>query len=158
MNFFSKHFKKNSEYDNGYYPEDYYGEEENTVEYADEDGYEDGVYEDDTVVDGAAFEMKLITPKDYSDREEIARCLVNGNAVFLNIEALDRPSIIRLMDYLSGVIYVIQGNVKWSNSSSVIFAPKNVSISGIDEPAETVEEVEEEVASDDDSSSENYYD
>ena len=156
MNFFNKHFKKNSEYEenyNDYYGDEYYGDD--TVaddEYVSED------YADDSVVDGTAFEMKLITPKDYSDREEIARCLVNGNAVFLNIEALDRPSIIRLMDYLSGVIYVIQGNVKWSNSSSVIFAPKNVSISGIDEPAETVEEVEEEVASDDDSSSENYYD
>ena len=34
-------------------------------------------------------------------------------------------------DYLGGVIYVIEGKVKWSNSSSVIFAPKNVNISGI---------------------------
>ena len=157
MNFFSKHFKKNSEYDNGYYPEDYYGEEENTVEYADEDGYEDGVYEDDTVVDGAAFEMKLITPKDYSDREEIARCLVNGNAVFLNIELLDRASIIRLMDYLSGVIYVIEGKVKWSNSSSVIFAPKNVNISGIEDDEPVAETEEEAVAADEEDAAEDNY-
>jgi FtsZ-interacting cell division protein YlmF len=54
-----------------------------------------------------------------------------GNAVFLNIEKLSRDNIIRLMDYLGGVIYVIDGKVKWSNSSSVIFAPKNVNISGI---------------------------
>ena len=91
------------------------------------------VGEDDSVNEGSAFEMKIITPKSYDDRENIARCLVNGNAVFLNIENLDRDNIIRLMDYLGGVIYVIEGKVKWSNSSSVIFAPKNVNISGIGE-------------------------
>ncbi len=154
MNFLSKHFKKNSEYDNGYYPEDYYEEENNNVDYT-EDGYDSGIYEEDTVVDGAAFEMKLITPKDYSDREEIARCLVNGNAVFLNIELLDRASIIRLMDYLSGVIYVIEGKVKWSNSSSVIFAPKNVNISGIEDEEPVAETEEEPVA--DEEATEDYY-
>ena len=99
--------------------------------------------------------MKLITPKDYSDREDIARCLVNGNAVFLNIELLDRPSIVRLMDYLSGVIYVIEGKVKWSNSSSIIFAPKNVNISGLDED-EAVAEAKEEAISDNENV-EDYY-
>lgn len=87
--------------------------------------------EDDTISEGSAFEMKIITPRSYADREEIARCLVMGNAVFVNIEKLDRENIIRLIDYLGGVIYVIEGKVKWSNSSSVIFAPKNVNISGI---------------------------
>ena len=62
---------------------------------------------------------------------------MNGNAVFVNIEALSRDNIIRLMDYLGGVIYVIDGKVKWTNSSSVIFAPKNVNISGIDDADDT---------------------
>ncbi len=153
MNFF-KHFKKNSDYEenyDGYYGDDYYGED--TANEAD-DGYVADDY-DDGVVDGTAFEMKLITPKDYSDREEIARCLVNGNAVFLNIELLDRASIIRMMDYLSGVIYVIEGKVKWSNSSSVIFAPKNVNISGIED--DQAEEVAEEEVESEEVISEEYY-
>ena len=139
MKIFNMRFKKNSEYEdnyNGYY--DPYGENDGT------EGYE--IDDTDNVVDGTSFEMKIITPKSYSDREDIARCLVNGNAVFLNIEALDRASVIRMMDYLSGIIYVIEGKVKWSNSSSVIFAPKNVNISGLedaDEAAEETEEVEE---------------
>ena len=137
MKIFNMRFKKNSEYEdnyNGYYGEDYqYGENEGT------EGYEP-----DYNNNGTSFEMKIITPKSYSDREDIARCLVNGNAVFLNIEALDRASIIRMMDYLSGIIYVIEGKVKWSNSSSVIFAPKNVNISGLEDAEEVVEETEEE--------------
>ena len=117
------------DYDNGY---------DNVSDMGDdivEDDYSDA---NDVETNGSAFEMKIITPKSYDDREEIARCLVMGNAVFLNIEKLSRENIIRLMDYLGGVIYVIDGKVKWSNSSSVIFAPKNVNISGIgeDEPAE----------------------
>lgn len=157
MNFFNKHFKKNSEYEDSYdsYNGGYYNEEgyDSVNEVGDE------IYEDDMPIeDGAAFEMKLITPKSYSDREEIARCLVNGNAVFLNIEALDRASIVRMMDYLSGVIYVIQGKVKWSNSSSVIFAPKNVNISGIDENvAEEAVEEPQEFEDNMTDSSEDYY-
>lgn len=121
-------------------------EEDNYQNYDDYDnGYDniddmdDGIVEDsysddmDSGVEGPAFEMKIITPKSYDDREEIAHWLVMGNAVFLNIEKLNRENIIRLIDYLGGVIYVIDGKVKWSNSSSVIFAPKNVNISGIDE-------------------------
>lgn len=144
MNFFNKHFKKNSDYEdnyNGYYGDDYY-QDDNAVN-DEADGNYAADYEDDQIVDEASFEMKIITPKSYSDREDIARCLVNGNAVFLNIEALDRASIIRMMDYLSGVIYVIEGKVKWSNSSSVIFAPKNVNISGLEDETEEVEEPEE---------------
>jgi len=151
MNFFNKHFKKNSEYEdnyNGYgnYPYDDVANDE-------EDGGYVPEYEED-VIDGASFEMKIITPKSYSDREDIARCLVNGNAVFLNIEALDRESIIRMMDYLSGVIYVIEGKVKWSNSSSVIFAPKNVNISGLEDEIEEIEEASEET---EEASEEDYY-
>ena len=140
MKIFNMRFKKNSEYEdnyNGYYGDDYqYGENEGA------EGYESDY--NNNVVDGTSFEMKIITPKSYSDREDIARCLVNGNAVFLNIEALDRASVIRMMDYLSGIIYVIEGKVKWSNSSSVIFAPKNVNISGLEDAEEAVEETEEE--------------
>ena len=136
MNFFNKHFKKNSEYEDDYNSYDdgrYYNPN-------DEAGYvEDSPYAEEPIIDGASFEMKIITPKSYSDREDIARCLVNGNAVFLNIEALDRASVIRMMDYLSGVIYVIEGKVKWSNRSSVIFAPKNVNISGLEEEADAEE-------------------
>ena len=138
---FPRFRRKEEDYESDY--QDYY-----------EDPYYDDPVTDDLEVDGdvvddadaepekangAAFEMKLITPQGYEDREDIARCLVNGNAVFLNIEALSRENIIRLMDYLGGVIYVIEGKVKWSNRSSVIFAPKNVNISGLEEEADAEE-------------------
>ena len=155
MNFINKRFKKNSEYEQ-YVDDPYYGGEENLAVYGNDEGCDIDDYGNETVVDGAAFEMKLVTPKDYSDREDIARCLVNGNAVFLNIEQLDRASIIRLMDYLSGVIYVIEGKVKWSNSSSVIFAPKNVNISGLDDE-EPVAEPEEEAPAEETEATEDYY-
>ena len=156
MNFINKRFKKNSEYEQ-YVDDPYYGGEENLAVYGNDEGCDIDDYENETVVDGAAFEMKLVTPKDYSDREEIARCLVNGNAVFLNIEALDRATIIRMMDYLSGVIYVIEGKVKWSNSSSIIFAPKNVNISGIDEDVEEEAEEIDEAVDSSEMTAEDYY-
>ena len=129
------------------YEEDYtgYGDYDNGYDSSDmNDGIVENDYSDadDMNAGGSAFEMKIITPKSYDDREEIARCLVMGNAVFLNIEKLNRENIIRLIDYLGGVIYVIEGKVKWSNSSSVIFAPKNVNISGIDEEEASEEEYE----------------
>ncbi len=128
------------------YEEDYNGYDDYDNGYDNVDDMNDGIVDDDysdaddMESNGNAFEMKIIAPKSYDDREEIARCLVNGNAVFLNIEKLNRENIIRLIDYLGGVIYVIDGKVKWSNSSSVIFAPKNVNISGIGEEEASEEE------------------
>ena len=131
------------------YEEDYAGYDDyngydNVDDMTDDLVTEDYSDENDMAANGDAFEMKIITPKSYEDREDIARCLVMGNAVFLNIEKLNRENIIRLMDYLGGVIYVIEGKVKWSNSSSVIFAPKNVNISGIGDDVVTEEEEIEE--------------
>ena len=140
---FPKFRRKDEDYENDYrdYYEDSYYDDSVNDDMGVDDGMVDDTYAEPEKADGgAAFEMKLITPKSYDDREDIARCLVNGNAVFLNIEALSRDNIIRLMDYLGGVIYVIDGKVKWSNRSSVIFAPKNVNISGLEE--ETAEEEE----------------
>ena len=141
---FPKFRRRSEDYEDDYI--DYYGD----GEYYDDDTVNDGIDVEDGVADdaygnetenvGSAFEMKLITPKSYDDR-----CLVNGNAVFLNIEGLNRDNIIRLMDYLGGVIYVINGKVKWSNSSSVIFAPQNVNISGLEDE---IEEETEEIAED----------
>ena len=129
------------------YEDDYAGYDDYDNGYGNVDEMSEGVVEDDysdandEAANGNAFEMKIITPKSYEEREEIARCLIMGNAVFLNIEKLSRENVIRIMDYLGGVIYVIDGKVKWSNSSSIIFAPKNVNISGLDE-AESVDENE----------------
>ena len=146
---FPKFRRRNDNYDEeifGLYGDDAdYIDSENDAMNIDEDFVDDGYAAPEKAKDGNAFEMKIITPKSYDDREDIARCLVNGSAVFLNIEALSRDSIIRLMDYLGGVIYVIDGTVKWSNSSSVIFAPKNVTISGLDEEEASDEEAEEAI-------------
>ena len=141
---FPKFLKKDrNEYEDNYadYGDGYYDDEDAVNDdYDMNDNGVDEVYDEEPqneLNEGSAFEMKLITPKSYDDREDIARCLMNGNAVFVNIEALSRDNIIRLMDYLGGVIYVIDGKVKWTNSSSVIFAPKNVNISGIDDADDT---------------------
>lgn len=146
---FPKFRRRDEEYENdyrGYYEDPYYDDSVNDDMDVDGGMVDDTYAESENTSEGAAFEMKLITPKSYDDREDIARCLVNGNAVFLNIEALSRDNIIRLMDYLGGVIYVIEGKVKWSNRSSVIFAPKNVNISGLEEEANNEEETEEDDA------------
>ena len=146
---FPKFRRKDEDYENDYrdyYEDSYYNDQANNDMGVDNGVAEDSYADNDNTNEGAAFEMKLITPKSYDDREDIARCLVNGNAVFLNIEALSRDNIIRLMDYLGGVIYVIEGKVRWSNRSSVIFAPKNVNISGLDEEEAAEEETEESEA------------
>ena len=142
---FPKFRRKDEDYENDYrdYYEDQYYDDSVGNDMDADDGMVEDSYSEAESSNASAFEMKLITPKSYDDREDIARCLVNGSAVFLNIEALSRDNIIRLMDYLGGVIYVIDGKVKWSNSSSVIFAPKNVNISGLEE-----EETEESATSD----------
>ncbi len=76
--------------------------------------------------------LKIVNPKSHEEAKTIADLLLNGNTVLLNIEELDRDSIIRLLDFLSGAIHMIGGNKTRVGKTMLVFAPKNVDVSSIE--------------------------
>ena len=81
-------------------------------------------------INEAAVSLKLMAPKEFSEATKVADCLMAGSSVVLNIENIDQKDIVRFMDFLMGVIYVIDGNMKHVSKTTVIATPKNVGVEG----------------------------
>ena len=117
---------------------DYYqGFDEEDNDIAEDDGFSAGF--DAPATPAAPFgsastvALKIVNPKGYSNAEEIADFLMNGNTVLLNIEGLSRESAVRLLDYLSGAVHVLGGMMKKVGRTTIVVAPKNVDVSSIEE-------------------------
>lgn len=81
-------------------------------------------------INEAAVSLKLMAPRDFSEAMKVADCLMAGSSVVLNIENIGGNDIIRFMDFLMGVIYVINGNMKHVSKTTVIVTPNNVGVEG----------------------------
>lgn len=84
----------------------------------------------------APVSLKVIKPKGYEDAPYVADCLAAGSTVVLNIEDLNKENTIRLIDFLMGTIHVIGGTMENVTKTTLVFAPKNVGISGFESIAD----------------------
>jgi len=78
---------------------------------------------------GGNMELKVIYPTAFGDVSEIADHLLSGRTVFLNLERTDREVSRRVMDFVSGVAYCIDGNIRRVAASTYIVSPKSVDVS-----------------------------
>ena len=77
-------------------------------------------------------ELNLIFyhPESYNEVKKIVDDLKSGNPVILNLEQIDNKQARRLIDFISGAIYGLNGNVKKIASNVFLFTPKNIKIDG----------------------------
>ena len=76
--------------------------------------------------------MVILKPATYDDVKEITDEVKNRRAVIVNMEKLDKETARRVLDFLSGSIYALNGTVKKVGPGIFVFAPDNVDISGVD--------------------------
>ena len=76
---------------------------------------------DDTRSGGV--ELKVIRPESYEEVRTVADNLIAGCTVVLNVEVLDRPVIIRMLDFLNGVTYCQDGEIRKVSPSTFIITP-----------------------------------
>lgn len=68
-------------------------------------------------------ELKVIRPESYEEVRTVADNLIAGCTVVLNVEALDKPVIYRMLDFLNGVTYCQDGEIKRVAPSTFIITP-----------------------------------
>ena len=68
-------------------------------------------------------ELKVIRPESYEEVRTVADNLIAGCTVVLNVEALDKPVIFRMLDFLNGVTYCQDGEIKRVAPSTFIITP-----------------------------------
>lgn len=98
------------------------------VAYEKEDIVEEAAEEEEKESDN--LEIRVVRPKKFEEATEIANYLLNGCLVFLNLESTDKTTCRRLLDYLMGTTYVLQGELQPVSSTAFIISPSGVDISG----------------------------
>jgi cell division inhibitor SepF len=79
---------------------------------------------------GGGIELKVVRPEHFEDVSTIADHLLSGRTVVLNLESTNKESARRLIDFLSGVVYSIEGDITRVSNNTVVIVPHNVHVSG----------------------------
>lgn len=72
----------------------------------------------------------LEEPHTYDEVQEIADHLKNRRAVVINLQRLPHDQAKRVVDFLSGTVYAIGGNIQKLGHNIFLCAPDNVDVTG----------------------------
>ncbi len=91
-------------------------------------------YEEARNGDVSSINAKMIInePRSYEDARQIADYLLQKKACVVNIHRLQENGATRLLDFLSGTIYAINGTVQKIDDNVFLFAPKELPVGSWD--------------------------
>jgi len=74
--------------------------------------------------------MKVVKPEKLENVTQIADYLISRKTVLLNLEDTQPETSRRLIDFLNGVAYAINGNLRKVANRTYVATPSNVDITG----------------------------
>ena len=74
--------------------------------------------------------MILLEPRAYSESQQIVDYLKNRNSVVVNLKRVTGDQAKRIVDFLSGTIYAIGGEIQKIGGGIFLCTPNNVNIQG----------------------------
>jgi cell division inhibitor SepF len=72
----------------------------------------------------------LVEPRVYAEAQDIAENLKNKRATIVNLQRIDREQAIRIIDFLSGTVYALGGEIQRVGTNIFLCTPDNVEVSG----------------------------
>ena len=75
-----------------------------------------------------AMQVNIIQPNSFDDAQGICNKLISGRPVVVNLEGFDQEIGQRIMDFISGCVYAINGNTNQISRFIYIFTPENIDI------------------------------
>lgn len=72
----------------------------------------------------------VIAPETFEDARDIADHLKSKKPCVVNLENVDKEISRRIIDFLSGSVYALDGNIQKISTGIFLIAPYNVSIMG----------------------------
>ena len=79
---------------------------------------------------GGKQEVVLFHPANFNDTSKAADDLRSKKAVIVNMENVDKAMARRVVDFLSGCAYAVEGKVNKVAQSTYLFCPYNMEVSG----------------------------
>jgi cell division inhibitor SepF len=90
------------------------------------------------------YEIIIYEPKVYEDSLQISTHLRAGNPVIINLRHLDPTEGTRLIDFVCGTAYAIDGHMIKIGDMIFLFTPSNIIISDVEERAGIEESITSE--------------
>lgn len=112
---------------------------------SDEEVNEDAYYTEDTVtMQAGSGKMILLEPRAFSESQQIADHLKKRNTVVVNMKRVTSEQAKRIIDFLSGTVYAIGGDLQKIGVGIFLCTPKNVNVEGsiTDEDNKKQEEID----------------
>lgn len=78
----------------------------------------------------AGSKMVLLEPRAYSESQQIADHLKTRNAVVVNLKRVTPDQAKRIVDFLSGTLYAIGGDLQKLGGGIFLCTPNNVNVEG----------------------------
>lgn len=72
----------------------------------------------------------LCEPRTYNEAQEIADNIVNRRAVVINLQRVDNTQAKRIVDFLSGTVYAVNGDIQKLGAETFLCTPDNVDVTG----------------------------
>ena len=74
--------------------------------------------------------IMVFDPSVFSDVKNIVKMILNGRAVIVNFRKMDENQIHRVIDFLSGLIFAVNGDMQRIGEKIFLCTPKNFKIEG----------------------------
>ncbi|WP_252503671.1 cell division protein SepF [Sporosarcina sp. Marseille-Q4943] len=72
----------------------------------------------------------LFEPRVYAEAQDISEHLKNKRAVVVNLQRIERDQGIRIVDFLSGTVYALGGDIQRIGTDIFLCVPENVEVAG----------------------------
>lgn len=83
-----------------------------------------------TQMQQATAKVVLYEPRTYEEAQEIADNIVNRRAVIINLQRVDDTQKKRIVDFLSGTVYAVKGDIQKLGAETFLCSPDNIDVSG----------------------------
>lgn len=79
---------------------------------------------------GSGMEVRVCRPSDFESCQEISDIILSGRAAVINFDLVSLEDAQRIIDFVSGSCYAINGTVKQIADKIVIYTPNDIDITG----------------------------
>ena len=90
----------------------------------------DEEYYNEEVATDSENKMILLEPRAYSESQQIADYLKNRSAVVVNLKRVTPDQAKRIVDFLSGTLYAIGGDLQTLGGGIFLCTPNNINVEG----------------------------
>lgn len=74
--------------------------------------------------------MALFEPRTFEEGEEVARLLKERRAAVVNLHRLQRDYGQRMIDFLTGVVFALDGNIQKIAENTILCTPNSIKVEG----------------------------